>query len=346
MPELKLFTVAQLRDWLERNQVIEGLSETIVAPQRAYAVIHNPYVKDDDPVVAAIFEEGKNVAYTSAFPEEINGKRYWWFSGLWCDPKHEGNGYGLIVIGSLAEVYGAEYCLDRWGARETVEIFTHLGLHTHYSNRYLLGANVNCGTIRGKAVYAVRRCQKYLHGFVNHPKHEEYKLRYIPYIDARTYAFIGAHSENDFFHHAQEYMNWGLHHSYLISSPLIERVDRKMPFSQAEINSAQMYAIQVWTDDEMIGFYLMKHKDNGLHILYLYYNNEHKNKVFASIRDHVLRLHIEQCVTENKEFADYLLSQVYFPKHSVVKVSFSYPSTMSEPKEGSLQYGDGDCFIV
>ena len=114
MPELKLYTVAQLRDWLEQNHPADGLSEQIIAPSRAWAIIHNPYVKDDDPVLAAIFENGEMAAFTAAFPEMIGEKRYWWFTSLWCDPKHQGKGCGVIVIGSLAEVYSEECILDRW----------------------------------------------------------------------------------------------------------------------------------------------------------------------------------------------------------------------------------------
>lgn len=94
MPELKLYTVKQLRAWLMHNHATEGLSEQIIAPSRAWAIIHNPYVKDEDPVLAAIFVDGEMAAYTAAFPELIEEKRYWWFTSLWCNPKHQGKGFG------------------------------------------------------------------------------------------------------------------------------------------------------------------------------------------------------------------------------------------------------------
>ena len=172
------------------------------------------------------------------------------------------------------------------------------------------------------------------------------RLRYLPCIDARTCVFICAHSGNDYFHHTPEYLNWGLHYSYLISAPMIERVESKMPFAQAVICQAQSYAVQVWDGETLIGFYVIKKKEETLHVLYMFYEEAQKIKVFASIRDHVQRMHIEQCVTDDKELADYLLKQLYFPKNSVIKVSFSYPNTLQQPQDGSLQYGDGDCFIV
>ena len=212
MPELKLYTVADLREWLEHNHPVDGLSEQIIAPSRAWAIIHNPYVKDDDPVLAAIFEDGEMAAFTAAFPEMISNQRYWWFTSLWCDPKHQGKGFGLIVIGSLAEIYGEEFILDRWGAKETVEIFSCLGAQTAYTPRYIFGSKINRQTAKGQLVYVVRLLQKGLHKLIEKPtKHEDYALRYLSYIDNETYAFIQSHRDQDLFLRTQLMLNWILH---------------------------------------------------------------------------------------------------------------------------------------
>lgn len=347
MPDLKLYTIADLREWIEHNHAAEGLSETIIAPHRAYAIIHNPYVKNDDLVVAAIFVDGENVAYTTAFPEMIGEKRYWWFSTLWCDPKHRGNGYGLIVVGSLVEIYGAEYCLDRWGAQDTVEIFAYFGHKATYAHRYALGSKIDRSTPKGKIVAFARAAQKCLHRLVERlAKHEDYSLRYLPYIDERTYAFIRAHRGDDYMLRTQETLNWVLRYPFSYSAPLAERIDKMLPVFKAETSYTQLLAVQIWDKDELIGFYLMKQNADVLHILYLYYNEARKTKVYASIRDHVKRMKIEQCVTEHKPLADYLKKEIYFPKHIVHKISFSVPEGMELPNEGTVQYGDGDCFTA
>lgn len=346
MPELKLFTIAQLRDWVMHNNATVGLSDIIISRARAWAIINNPYVCEEDPVVAAIFVDNVNVAYTTAFPEQIDGRRYWWFSALWCDSKYQGNGYGLIVIGSLAEVYGIEFCLDRWGAKETVEIFTYLGHNTVYTTRYICGVNVQRTTMKGKCIYQIRKLQtKWHRAFDVHP-HEDYALRYMSYIDDETYSFIKLHNEFEHLHHTQAFLNWGVQYSYTQSAPLIGRVMNKMPFSQSELQDSQSYAVKVIKDDMIIGFYIMKKKEEGLHILYLYFDDAYKNQVFASIRDHINCLHIERCITENKALAEYLRRHIYFPKYSEAQVSFSYPATMPEPQAGHIQYGDGDCFVA
>lgn len=346
MPELKLYTIAQLKDWVLHSQTVDGLSEKIISRTRAYAIVNNPYVKEDDPVVSAIYVGEENAAYVTAFPEMIGGKRYWWFSALWCDPKFEGNGYGLIVVGSLAEVYGAECCLDRWGAKETVEMFAYFGHKVAYTPRYMLGASINRNTTKGKWVYALRNLQITIRRACAKYRSDDYALHYLSHIDDAAYAFIKAHRGNDYFEHEQDYLNWILHYPFTISAPLIERVEEKMPFSQSEMPDTQFYAIQVCDKDAIIGFYIMKKKENALHILYLYYDESRREQVFVSIRDHVKCMHAVQCVTENEELKDYLLKYIFFPKYSAVQVSFSTPDGMPQSQVGQMQYGDGDCFVV
>ena len=347
MPDLKLYTVAELCEWLLHNAVFEGLSGKLISPTRAWAIIHNPYVKEDDPVLAAIFVNGKNVAYVSAFPEEIDGKRYWWLSGLWCDPKYQGNGYGLIVIGSLAEVYGYENCLDRWGRKETVEIFTYLGHKTIYTPRYVLSMGASGRTIKSKIKHAVHLTQKCLHRLIERPiKKEAYSLRYLSNIDDATYEFIRVHRGNDYFLHAHEFMNWVLRYPFNISAPLIERVEELMPFSHSEVPDVQLLVVSVYDGEALIGFYLLKKNGDSLHVLYLYYEEAQKIKVFASIRDHIMTLKIMRCIAENKLLVDYLQSQIYFPIHATNEISYSFPKTIPPLQSQNLQYGDGDGFTA
>ena len=96
MADLKLYTILDLRNWLIHNHSIDGLSDKIIAPQRAFAIINNPYVKDNDVVLCAIFENSTPVAYTAAFPDWINREEriVWWFSTLYCHPSVQGKGYG------------------------------------------------------------------------------------------------------------------------------------------------------------------------------------------------------------------------------------------------------------
>lgn len=347
MPELKLYTVAKLKEWLMHNHAAEGLSEQIIALSRAWAIVHNPYVKEGDLVVAAIFEDGEAAAFTAAFPELIDNQRYWWFTSLWCNPKHQGKGYGLIVIGSLVEVYGEEYILDRWGAQETAEIFKHFGAQVTYKPRYIFGSKINRQTAKGKLVHFIRSAQRCLHRLIESPiKQEEYSLRYVSNIDDDTYAFIEQHRKQDLFLRTQPMLNWIVQYSFTQACPLIERTASTTAFAPAKAISNQMYAVQVWNQEKLVGFYIMKHTEEDMHVLYLYYDAEAANKVFTSIRDHVIRLKVEQLVTDSEALANYIRNNIYFPKKRVEQIHFAYSESLNVQPQVTLQYGDGDGFTA
>lgn len=344
---LELFTVQQVREWLKTGVGERGLSDLIIPRTRAWAIVNGPYAQEDDPVVVAIFVGDNIAAHVATFPELINGERYWCFPDLWCAPEYRGKGYSLIVMGTIAEMFGVEHCIDKWCAPEAIQVFEYLGLKIKYLPRYVLGTRVNRSSNKGKIVSFIRILQKKLHRLVECPiKEEEYSLRYLSYIDDETYAFISSWGKDDYILHTQEYLNWVLTYQFTNSAPLLNRVQNILSFAPAETYNRQMYAVQVLSDGKIIGVYVMKQKESGLHILYLYYNEMLKDKVFASIRDHVRKMQSEQCYTENKDLYEYLNAQIYFPKRNVEKVSYVYPSSMQEPQLEHVQYGDGDCFTV
>lgn len=346
MPDLKLYTINDLREWLINNNPPAGLNEHVIAPTRAYAILNNPFAKDDDAVVAAIYDNDELVAYTSAFPEEMDGIRYWWFSGLWCNPAYRGRGYGLALIGSLADEYGVEYCLDRWGAPDVIEIFTFLDHKTLYTPRYVLGHKLNRHTWRGKALSAIYRAERWMRSLTISRDKSEYSLSYATHIDNKTYAFIEAHRSKDIFLHSQQMLNWELQYPVTLSCPLLEHVTTSCIFASSELRHSGMYAVQVHDDNKLVGFYMLKHNDDSLHVLFAYYEQEAMHKVFASIRDHVEQLGVSQCITDNQNLAMYLEKHCGFRNQKGQQVSFSYSEMLPIPADFTMQNGDGDNFMV
>lgn len=348
MPELKLYSAAQLRDWLEHNACYDGLTEHVIAPARAWAFVHNPYVKDEDHLVAAIYERERLAAFTAAFPEMLDDRRMWWFSTLWCHPDCQGKGYGLIAIGSLAEEYGVDNCLDRWAAQETVEIFEYLGHHTAYSERFLMGdKSIHPTSIKNRMLLGWQALLKNFHRRslkVNLPS--DISLNYISRIDDETFAFIQAHRNGDCILHSREMMDWEFRYPVLVSSPLADSANKDNVFSSV-VPLSQYYMVQVMKNDELVGFYWLKGGEKSLGVVYLYYDSNSEIAVFKSILAHAIRLKVDSFQTENKKLADYIRNEYYFPKVRTERVSFSFPKSNDLMQKGlsSFQMGDGDSFI-
>ena len=345
MPELKIYTVKDLREWLENNRPAEGLSERVIAPTRAWAIIHNPYVKDEDAIVAAIFEDGELAAYTASFPDMLDGKRVWWASTLYCYPKFTGKGYGLIVVGSLIEEHEPDLTYDRWGGNATVEICNHLGLVTTYTPRYYLKEKIiNTSTLKGKLAAFLYSIQKSLYS--KKASNADYTVQYASSIDDEAYAFMKTHKGTDLWLREQEMLNWILEYPFVsgVEGNVYGVRDKECYFS----SKARVYEYKlakVYVEEQLQGVYVLRQHDDELSVVYLYYAQEQRDMIFDSIVDYVIT-NKPLCVSiESKELRDYIQDKLHFPKMNEEQISFSLPKEVTIPETYSLQYGDGDSFM-
>ena len=339
MPELKLYTVKDLREWLTNNQPAEGLSERVIAPTRAWAIVHNPYVKDEDAIVTAIFEDGEWAAYTASFPDMLDGKRVWWASTLYCYPQFTGKGYGLIVVGSLMEAHEPELTYDRWAAKETVEIFNHFGYQTIYTKRYHLSdKKIDTSSIKGKLTYCAQELKKCLHPWPKVSK-ENYTVKYTLTIDDEAYAFMQTHRGKDLWLREQEMLNW------IVSYPFVKAGKNE---SECVFGAdAKVYAYKVakvYSHGLLVGVYTLRISDDTLAVVYIYYQEESRGVVYTSITDQLIAIKLKEFLTEDRELYAYVRRQVYFSKAIQENVSLSLPEDVKCLGGASLQLGDGDSF--
>ncbi len=343
MQNIQLYTVADVRIWLIHNRPENGLSEQIIAPSRAWAIVHNPYVKDDDAIVAAVFDDGVLAAYTASFPDMLDGQRIWWCSTLYCEMQYTGRGYGLVVLGSLKEAHNPELTYDRWGAQETVEICSFLGMQTIYTDRYHLGQKAfNKTFLLGRLLYSFQSIMKLFHSTAKLSK-KAYFLRYANYVDGETYGFMQAHRGCDLWLREQSMLNWIVRYPFLQGCPLIEHVKKDTIFT-SNVPLSDYKVVKVYVSNVLIGVYILRCGEDVLSVLYLYVEEQHRDIVFESIVDHLIRLKSKTFITENKVLYDYVCNRVYFPKKHIERVSFSTPMNKVLPVEFTLQLGDGDSF--
>lgn len=354
-PELKYYTVADLRQWLLHNKPKEGLSEKIIAPQRAYAIMNNPYVQDSDAVVSAIFEDGEPAAYTAVFPEILEkpkGKLAWWFSTLYCRPESEGKGFGLIVVGQLCELIGDGNYFDMDGAGETIEIFNHLGLTCSYFTRYVFcEKHINTNSLRGKLAYGVDWCKRLQierrkDVFCKKHKTLDYFLKYSNYVDDESYNFIVKHAKDDLLIREQRCLDWLLQYPFMISSPIFSRVKCETKFTSS-VESYKIQLVKVYNKhDNLVGLYIYRILNKELSLQYLYYKDSYNEIVFSSIAQHFILFKAISLRTTHEDFAIWFRNLNLTSKNQMQKQSFSYPSdSIQLDIFPSIQQGDGDVFV-
>lgn len=348
--ELKLFTVADLKEYFVHNRSVELLTERVINHTRAYATIMNPYVTDDMGVVSAIFVNGEVAAYTYVFPDQclVNGQQrtIYWNTVLYVDPRYEGRGYGAIVIGQMVEVYGDDY-FDLDAVPASVENLKFVGLQVDYVDQYVLEQkHITHCNLRGALAYMkegvrIRTAYNKLPDMINIQDGASYTLRYVSYIDGATYSFIQQHSQNDIFLRSQAMLNWILTYPLGQESPLLNRVQRQCAFSSTQ-EIFRFYAVQVYIEGQLVGVYIVRRKRDELYLNYLYYSSEYENIVFRSIVEHISNIQPIRFFTAHKKIADYLCGLHIFAHNRVYKKSFSHPASFVYDPTQFIQAGDGD----
>ena len=342
--EVQHYTVAQVRNWLEHNIAPKGLTNEVIRPAFAWAIIHHPDVKDDDPVVAAIYDKGNLAASTCAFPEIMvkpdfldekgNPKRVWWFPMLWVKPEYRGKGYGLVVIGSLAEIYGMDCAWTAWAVPESIEVFEFLGCNTYYFPRYFMSEKIiHTHSFKGKLAYLKQEGLKCWHS-LRKPKlpHYEYTLRYLNNVDDVSYEFISRNCKDNFFHSSQKVLNWQMQFPWSISMPLTERIPKDGEYFQDAPALIQYSFVQVWLKDELVGVYRLRRGIKSLTCDYIYYLSNYAETVFASIVEHIQHLHATHFDTEDEELAKFIQKYIYFPKYTTEQLSLSISPKVPVPE--------------
>lgn len=350
-PIIKYFSISEIRKWLFYNEYIEGLSSRIIDKQRAYAIVNNPYVKETDVVLCALYIKEEPIAYTAMFPDYIvgNSERIWWYTTLYCNPKYQGKGYGLIVIGQLCELLDEEAYFDLDGAEETVNIFNYLGLTTKYIKRYsFTNKNISCKTLKGLIAYLLEKKSRLLcninrRKIIQEITKSDYRLSYVSYIDDFTYNFIINHVNNDLFVRSKDMLNWIIKYPFMQQTPIMDRVDKTLEFS-SQVKAYYIQAVQVWRDDKLLGFFIFRMFNGCFAIKYLYYENKYEKEVFNAITEHFIKLKAISFQTTNKFLNQWFRTLNLTTKFVVEKQSFSFPKWLNS-QDKDIQLGDGDVFV-
>lgn len=352
--KIKTYSVSDLKNWLLHNHSENGLSDSVIAPARAYSIINNPFVTDDTQVVCALFVNDKVVAFTAAFPEVLQkpeNRLVWWFSTLWCEPEYAGRGFGLAVVGTMCELIGEGNFFDVEGAIETVEIFKMLGLKNTYIPRYVFsGRSIKTETIRGKLAwfrefFSNKKCNRKRKILMHKAEIDSrYTVKYSRFIDDATYAFIEEHSNEDVILRKQETFNWILQYPFAQDSPLYKCVPFDNMFSST-VKDYQTLFCRVYVDEKLVGVSMLVISGRVMSVKYIYYEKECEKAVFRAIVDHLLTLKINKFETNDKKLFEYIESLGIFTKNTISPRSFSHPQQFEFSAEKKLQAGEGDMFV-
>lgn len=346
--ELRLYTAAQLKDWLLLGHIAEGLSDELIDRTRAYALVNNPFVSDEMVLVSALFVDGELAAYTYVFPDRMErpfGRTLYFATALHVKPKYEGRGYAYCVVAAICELYGDDY-LDLDAAEATVEVMRYQGMKVRYLPQYVLRQKA----ISGNSIKArIARVWEYL--CRNQRSKEallrkqlaqsDYELQYVNYLDDATYAFIKEHACGDLLLRRRETFDWILQHPLMQESPLRTRVRSRCWFASA-MTVFRLYGVVVRKHGTMVGFVILRASQHEWAVKYIYYDPAAARDVFLAVTEHLLAKPKAVFTTANRLLHVFVAQYGLFACDEVYQKSFAYPSNFNHDETLEVQAGEGD----
>lgn len=367
--EIKEFTITDLAEAISLN----NLWSTKVIPitkYRAMSQVNNPRANGDDVVLLVAYENQDIIGYLGILPDTLfidNAEhKIGWLSCWWVEHSRRSSGIGGFLLLRALKHYNQDIAVSSFSdsAKEvydasrkfiTLNKLEGMNITIRFMNSNILQRNVP----KLKKIWlCLQFIDKIANVFVNLRlyiwKHnnnicKKIKYEYIREIDQETKQFIAKHRKNELARRDSLELDWIIKYPWVLSSPLRDKTSHRYHFSSVSDRFSYL-SIKVFdSNDEMIGFVILKIRDNHLSIPYSYFDGKHAEQILYVIGYHMIEMDIDMFTTYNEDLIRNL-SDTKFPylyKSKTSRSSLISKKFKSEDLDNyCLQDGDGDCVFT
>ena len=348
--QYRTYTVADLKAWINQG-VNNDLSERIISLTRANALLHCPYVKDDDVLVISAMDGDIVVGYTAIFPEQLVRPNMWIATGttLWVNPNYVDDFVGYSLVQRLWQSYPQCSVIGSDVSRSAAMIDKLLGARIlkYERHRFVFRRHINVHSLRNLAstiLEPYRKCRQ--------SRAISRVLAMIPSnirviardtLDADAYNFICAHSEADTFLRSRDMLNWILRYPFSVENSLVKYAVKSNEFSdQVVLGNNQL--LQIYIADTLIGIIMLCVRGGDMHVKMLYADTCHQEIIYALIVETMFHSNLEQLFSLYPQLNQFVISQHVAMRDTVQQFLFTYPKQLKSLEPFILQGIDGDMF--
>lgn len=344
------FTKTDIRAWLDSG-LHNALSEHIISFTRANALMHCPYVKDDDVLVVSAMDGETVVGYTAIFPEKLERPDMWIATGttLWVNPNYADDFVGYNLVQRLWQSYPNYAVIGSDVAKPAALIDKLLGAKiTKYErSAFVFNRTIQVRSLRNVGSLLLepfRKCRQ--------RKAIRRVLASIPSdvhviardtIDAETYEYIMAHSASDTFLRSRDMLNWILRYPFSVENPMAAHAIRHNQFSD-QAATFRNHLLQIYAADSLVGIMMLGQRDSYMHVMMLYTDDVHCEMVYALIVKMMMHSHAEQLWSLYPQLNAFIASNGVSLKTYNRDILFTYPKSLKTLEPIKLQGADGDMF--
>ena len=361
--EIKAFTVADLKTVL----LSEDFWHTKTLPitkHRALSHSHNPRADKDDPVLLVAYQDSQVIGYLGILPDKIfvNNAvyKFGWLTSWWVDPSCATTGVGAILLFKALNAYQQQLGVSG-GSREARKAldasqkFRAVKSLKGLDIRFRL--NVTRGILRKFPALKIFRVlfkifDDLMDEIVNLRSFfwkrgndicQRLTFEYLSAIDEETGQFIQRHHQQDLTRKGKADLNWMMIYPWILSAPLKDSAAKRFYFSS---RSERFYYLGVKVfehNNEMVGFFMLKVRDDRMSVVYSYFESQHTLSVTAAVVYHTLAMDVSALSLYDEQLVA-SFSELRCPCWSTKSVSrgFFVSKAFADIPLGDYRLHDGD----
>jgi hypothetical protein len=308
--EIKKYTVTDLKTALESEDF--WLTDTLpITKHRALSYCRNPRANEDDPVLLVAYRDNQVIGYLGILPDKIFANdvdyKLGWLTSWWVDPACATAGVGTILLYTALNAYD-QYVGVSGSSREARKALDasqkFMAIESLRGLEIRLRLNIS-GNIRRnlplmkifpgvfKVVDSVMDEVVNLRNFIWQRRNDPFRdltFEYISAIDDQTGRFIQRHHQHDLTRKEKSDLSWIMNNPWILSAPHKDSTSKKYYFSSRADRFLYLGVKVFENQTEMIGFFLLKVRDDRMSILYSYCESRHAASITAVVYHHALAM--------------------------------------------------------
>ena len=363
--EIKAFTVADLKTALASENF--WLTKTLpITKHRAVSYCRNPRAAGDDPVLLVAYRDNRVIGYLGILPDKIFVSdavyKLGWLTSWWVDPSCAAAGVGAILLFKALNAYDQHIGVSG-GSREArkalnasqrfmalkplqgLDIRLRLNVAGNISRRH---PALKIFRILFKILDAMTDEVVNLRGFIWQRRNRHCQgltYEYISTIDEEADRFIQQHHQHDLTRKDKSGLSWIMNTPWILPAPFKDSTSKRYYFSSRADRFCYLGVKVFEHHTEMIGFFLLKVRDDRMSVMYSYFGSRHAASITAAAFLHALAMDVSILSLYDEQLAA-SFSELDCPCWSARKNSrgFSLSKAFADIPLGNcrLQGGDGD----
>jgi hypothetical protein len=310
--EIKAFTVAELKAALASEAF--WLADPLpITKHRARSYCRNPRAAADDLVLLVAYGEGRVIGYLGILPDKIfagdESCKIGWLTSWWVDPAYAHAGVGAILLFKAFNAYDQHIGVSGSSrkARQALQATRKfMDLNPLRGLDIRLRLNVTGMVLRRvpamkifrvvfKAFDALSDRIMNLRSLIwqrRNPHCCDPAFEYISAVDEQTDRFIKQHHRQDLSRKEKSDLSWIMNNPWILSAPHKDSAGRRYYFA-SQAGRFFYLGIKVFDQQkEMLGFLLLKIRDDRMSVVYAYFDNRHAEYITAAALHHALAMDV------------------------------------------------------